>query len=97
MCFGRDLLVGQLAGGGTTKSNGSTAARNLATVKFAELFQDATRKPIAINGFTKFAPGMLVRAITIPPQRRLSKYTSPPDLILVPEDCSDTQPQCPCQ
>jgi hypothetical protein len=82
-------MIGQFAGGGTTESNGSTAARNLATGKVDELLQDATGKSIAINGFGKLAPGMLVRAITIPPQRRLSKYTSSPDLILVPKDCSD--------
>jgi hypothetical protein len=49
MCFSHDLLIRQFAGGGTTESNGSTAARNLATGKFDELLQDATGKPIAIK------------------------------------------------
>jgi succinate dehydrogenase flavin-adding protein (antitoxin of CptAB toxin-antitoxin module) len=47
MCFGHDLLIGQFAGGGTTESSDSTAG------KFDELLQDATGKPIAINGFGK--------------------------------------------
>ena len=55
--FSHDLLVGQFAGGGTTESSGFVAAYDLATGKFDGLLQDATGKPIAINGIWAISAG----------------------------------------
>lgn len=55
--FSHDLLIGQFAGGGDTQSSGFIAAYDLATGKFDGLLQDATGKPLAINGLWALSPG----------------------------------------
>jgi uncharacterized protein (TIGR03118 family) len=55
--FSHDLLIGQFAGGGDTQSSGFIAAYDLATGKFDGLLQDATGKPLAINGVWALSPG----------------------------------------
>ena len=55
--FSHDLLVGQFAGGGDTQSSGFIAAYDLATGKFDGLLQDASGKPLAINGIWTLTPG----------------------------------------
>jgi uncharacterized protein (TIGR03118 family) len=54
--FSHDLLVAQFAGGGTTESSGNIAAYDLATGKFDGLLEDASGKPIAINGIWAISP-----------------------------------------
>jgi uncharacterized protein (TIGR03118 family) len=48
--FSHDLLIGQFAGGGTTESSGYIAAYDLTTGQFDGLLEDASGKPISING-----------------------------------------------
>jgi uncharacterized protein (TIGR03118 family) len=55
--FSHDLLIGQFAGGGDTQSSGFVAAYDLATGKFDGLLQDASGKPLAINGIWALSPG----------------------------------------
>lgn len=55
--FSHDLLIGQFAGGGNTQSSGFIAAYDLVTGKFDGLLQDATGKPLAINGVWAISPG----------------------------------------
>src|SRR5712672_2676221 len=55
--FSHDLLIGQFAGGGDTESSGFIAAYDLATGKFDGLLQDASGKPLAINGVWALSPG----------------------------------------
>jgi uncharacterized protein (TIGR03118 family) len=55
--FSHDLLIGQFAGGGDTQSSGFIAAYDLATGKFDGLLQDASGKPVAINGVWALSPG----------------------------------------
>jgi len=55
--FSHHLLVGQFAGGGDTQSSGFIAAYDLATGKFDGLLQDASGKPLAINGLWALSPG----------------------------------------
>jgi uncharacterized protein (TIGR03118 family) len=55
--FSHDLLIGQFAGGGDTQSSGCIAAYDLATGKFDGLLQDASGKPLAINGIWALSPG----------------------------------------
>src|SRR5260221_2268100 len=55
--FSHDLLVGQFAGGGDTQSSGFIAAYDLATGKLHGLLQDASGKPLAINGVWALSPG----------------------------------------
>jgi uncharacterized protein (TIGR03118 family) len=55
--FSHDLLIGQFAGGGDTQSSGFIAAYDLATGKFDGLMQDASGKPLAINGIWALSPG----------------------------------------
>jgi uncharacterized protein (TIGR03118 family) len=55
--FSHDLLIGQFAGGGDTESSGFIAAYDLATAKFDGLLQDASGKPLAINGVWALSPG----------------------------------------
>jgi uncharacterized protein (TIGR03118 family) len=55
--FSHDLLVGQFAGGGDTQSSGFIAAYDLATGKLHGLLQDASGKPLAINGVWAVSPG----------------------------------------
>ena len=55
--FSHDLLIGQFAGGGDTQSSGFIAAYDLATGKFDGLLQDASGKPLAINGIWTLTPG----------------------------------------
>jgi uncharacterized protein (TIGR03118 family) len=54
--FSHDLLVGQFAGGGTSESSGYIAAYDLATGEFDGLLEDATGKPISINGIWAISP-----------------------------------------
>lgn len=55
--FSHDLLIGQFAGGGETQSSGFIAAYDLATGKFDGLLEDASGKPLAINGIWALSPG----------------------------------------
>jgi uncharacterized protein (TIGR03118 family) len=55
--FSHDLLIGQFAGGGDTQSSGFIAAYDLATGRLDGLLQDATGKPLAINGIWAISPG----------------------------------------
>jgi uncharacterized protein (TIGR03118 family) len=48
--FSHDLLVAQFAGAGTTQSSGYIVAYDLATGRMKGLLEDATGKPISING-----------------------------------------------
>ena len=52
--FSHDLLIGQF---GDTQSSGFIAAYDLATGKFDGLLQDASGKPLAINGIWALSPG----------------------------------------
>ena len=54
--FSHDLLIGQFAGGGDTPSSGFIAAYDLATGKLDGLLQDATGKPLSINGIWSLSP-----------------------------------------
>ena len=55
--FSHDLLIGQFAGGGDTESSGFIAAYDLATGKFDGLLEDASGKPLAVNGIWALSPG----------------------------------------
>jgi uncharacterized protein (TIGR03118 family) len=55
--FSHDLLIGQFAGGGDTQSSGFIAAYDLATGIFDGLIEDASGKPLAINGIWSLSPG----------------------------------------
>ena len=55
--FSHDLLIAQFAGGGDTQSSGFIAAYYLATGKFDGLLEDASGKPLAINGIWAISPG----------------------------------------
>ena len=55
--FSHDLFVGQFAGGGQTQSSGFIAAYDLATGKLDGLLEDASGKPLAINGIWSLSPG----------------------------------------
>jgi uncharacterized protein (TIGR03118 family) len=55
--FSHKLLVGQFAGGGDTQSSGFIAAYDLSTGTFDGLLQDASGKPLAINGIWALSPG----------------------------------------
>jgi uncharacterized protein (TIGR03118 family) len=55
--FSHDLLVAQFAGGGSTESSGFIAAYDMATGRLDGLLQDATGKPLAINGIWAISPG----------------------------------------
>jgi uncharacterized protein (TIGR03118 family) len=55
--FSHELLIGQFAGGGSTQSSGFIAAYDLATGRFDGLLQDASGKPLAINGLWALSPG----------------------------------------
>jgi len=54
--FSHDLLVAQFAGGGTSESSGYIAAYDLATGKFDGLLEDASGKPVVINGIWAISP-----------------------------------------
>jgi uncharacterized protein (TIGR03118 family) len=55
--FSHDLLIGQFAGGGDTQSSGFIAAYDLATGEFDGLLEDASGKPLAIQGIWALSPG----------------------------------------
>ena len=55
--FSHDLLIAQFAGGGTTQSSGFIAAYDLSTGKLDGLLEDATGKPLSINGIWAISPG----------------------------------------
>src|SRR5258705_1037281 len=55
--FSHDLLIGQFAGGGVSESSGFIAAYDLTTGKLDGLLQDASGKPLAINGIWSLSPG----------------------------------------
>jgi uncharacterized protein (TIGR03118 family) len=60
--FSHDLLVGQFAGAGTTQSSGFIAAYDLGTGKFDGLLEDATGKPLVINGIWSLSPANVAPA-----------------------------------
>ncbi|HWZ50499.1 MAG TPA: TIGR03118 family protein [Granulicella sp.] len=55
--FSHHLLIAQFAGGGTTESSGWIAAYDLTTGRFDGLLEDASGKPVAINGIWAISPG----------------------------------------
>lgn len=55
--FSHDLLIGQFAGGGTSEGSGTIAAYDFATGTFIGLVEDATGKPLSINGLWAISPG----------------------------------------
>jgi len=55
--FSHDLLIGQFAGGGNTQSSGFIAAYDLSTGKLDGLLQEASGKPLTINGVWALSPG----------------------------------------
>jgi uncharacterized protein (TIGR03118 family) len=55
--FSHSLLVAQFAGGGDTQSAGLIAAYDFATGKFQGLLEDASGKPLAVNGIWAISPG----------------------------------------
>lgn len=55
--FSHDLLIGQFAGASTLESSGFIAAYDLATGKFDGLLEDASGKPLSINGLWSITPG----------------------------------------
>lgn len=55
--FSHDLLIGQFAGASNSESSGFIAAYDFATGKFDGLLEDASGKPIAINGLWAITPG----------------------------------------
>jgi uncharacterized protein (TIGR03118 family) len=55
--FSHALLIGQFAGGGTSEGSGTIAAYDFASGKFIHLVEDATGKPLAINGLWAISPG----------------------------------------
>jgi uncharacterized protein (TIGR03118 family) len=55
--YSHDLLVGQFAGAGTSVGSGTIAAYDLATGKFIGLMEDASGKPLSINGLLAISPG----------------------------------------
>jgi hypothetical protein len=50
-------LIGQFAGGGTTQSSGFIAAYDMSTGKLDGLLQDASGKPLSIQGVWAISPG----------------------------------------
>ena len=54
--FSHALLIGQFAGGGATEGSGTIAAYDFSTGKFIGLVEDATGKPLAINGLWALSP-----------------------------------------
>jgi uncharacterized protein (TIGR03118 family) len=54
--YSHDLLIGQFSGGSTAEGSGTIAAYDLATGKFIGLVEDATGKPLAINGLWAISP-----------------------------------------
>jgi uncharacterized protein (TIGR03118 family) len=55
--FSHDLLIAQFAGGGDMQSSGFIAAYALSTGKFDRLLQDASGRPLAVNGICAISPG----------------------------------------
>jgi uncharacterized protein (TIGR03118 family) len=55
--FSHALLIAQWAGGGTSEGSGTIAAYDLSTGKFIGLVQDASGKPLSINGLWAISPG----------------------------------------
>ncbi len=60
--FSHDLLVGQFGGGGNSESAGYIAAYDLATGKLDGLLQDATGKPLVIQGVWGLSVGNVAPA-----------------------------------
>jgi uncharacterized protein (TIGR03118 family) len=54
--FSHHLLVSNFAAGGTTQSAGFISAYDLATGKFDGLLEDASGKPLSINGIWSISP-----------------------------------------
>jgi uncharacterized protein (TIGR03118 family) len=55
--YSHDLLIGQFSGGSASEGSGTIAAYDLATGNFIGLVQDATGKPLSINGLWAISPG----------------------------------------
>jgi uncharacterized protein (TIGR03118 family) len=79
--FSHDLLVGQFAGGGTTENSGVIAAYDLVTGKFDGLLQDASGKPLAINGLWSISPSNVSPANADPDESPAPQlyFTAGPD------------------
>jgi len=78
--FSHDLLVGQFAGGGTTQSSGYIVAYDINTGRFDGLLQDASGKPLAINGVWDIVPGNVAPANVDPAKQPAAEiyFTSIP-------------------
>jgi len=71
-------------------SSGFIAAYDLATGKLDGLLQDASGKPLAINGVWALSREMSAQLITMPQPHPPQRCTSPPDQTTPPEACSVT-------
>ena len=79
--YSHDLLIGQFAGGGTSEGGGTIAAYDLATGKLIGLVQDATGKPLSINGLWAISPG---NSATAPPPAATTPPAHPPPSSISP-------------
>jgi uncharacterized protein (TIGR03118 family) len=64
--FSHHLLVAQFADGGNTENAGVIAAFDLATGKFEGLVEDASGKPLSIQGIWSISPGNVAPANSDP-------------------------------
>jgi uncharacterized protein (TIGR03118 family) len=71
--FSHHLLVGQFAGAGTTESSGFIAAYDLASGRFDGLLEDASGKPLAINGIWSLSPANVAPASVDPDEEPASE------------------------
>ena len=71
--FSHHLLVAQFAGAGTTESSGYIAAYDLASGRFDGLLEDATGKPLAINGIWALSPANVAPASVDPDEQPASE------------------------
>jgi hypothetical protein len=82
--FSHDLLVGKFAGAGSSEGSGTIAVYDLATGKFIGLVQDASGKPLSINGLWALSPAIAPhKKATIPPPHPRQNSISAPGQIAV--------------
>jgi len=71
--FSHHLLIGQFAGAGTTESSGLIAAYDMVTGKFDGVLEDASGKPLTINGIWALAPANVAPASADPDEEPASE------------------------
>jgi uncharacterized protein (TIGR03118 family) len=71
--FSHHLLVGQFAGAGNTQSSGLIAAYDLASGRFDGVLEDASGKPLAINGIWSLSPANVAPASVDPDEEPASE------------------------